>query len=115
MADLSITASSVAAGSGASFGTVKLADANSATAAVRTPYGIAISSAASGQPVIVQRAGDITIGATTAAGTIYCLSDTAGGIMPAADLSSGEYVGMLGVGLGSSQIRMHVWASGVAV
>jgi hypothetical protein len=134
MADLSVTAASVAPGSNAVYtteiagaaitagqavyldptdGKVKLADANSATASVRTVSGIAISGAANGSPVIVQRSGDITIGASTTAGVIYCLSGTAGGIMPAADIATGIYVGIIGVGIGSSQIRLGLNASGI--
>ena len=85
MADLSITAASVLAGSDASIkdgnlgaavtaGQVvyldtsdsrwKLADNNSATAIVRVPGGIALNGGASGQPVKVLTNGPITIGAT---------------------------------------------------
>jgi len=78
---------------------VKLADANSATAAVRSVAGIAISSASAGQrisyvyydPALVIAASGLT------ANTIYVLSATAGGIAPAADVASGWYLSVIAV------------------
>src|SRR3712207_6336757 len=111
MADLSITAASVAArgtgktrdgagGAEINAGQVvardadvsfKMADSNSGTARLRSPIGIALHAAATGQPLKILTSGEITIGATLTAGVAYFLSDTPGGICPAADLSSGEY------------------------
>ena len=97
MADLTITAANVAARGGASIrhgvagaavtagqvvyldaadGTYKLADHDSPTAAVRSPAGIALHTAAIGQPLAVHVAGPITIGATITAGVAYYLSGT---------------------------------------
>ena len=101
MADLTITVANVAKGTGASTtnGTAgatitagqvvyldsadsryKLADTDSATAAVRAPVGIALHAALSGQPLQILTGGLITIGATTVVGVPYYLSGTAGGI-----------------------------------
>jgi hypothetical protein len=87
MADLVITAANVLPGSSAvikegtagaaitagqvvyadsATNTYKLADCNSATAAVRSPKGIALHAAASGQPIAILTSGLITIGATVA-------------------------------------------------
>ena len=135
MADLTITAANVVSGTGARIeeGTAgvaltagqavyldsttdsfKLADCDSATAAARSPRGIALHAAAVGQPIAVHRKGPITIGATVAASGIYCLSATAGGICPAADLASGDYTVILGLGKSTTQIEVNIMEAGVA-
>ena len=135
MADLTITAASVLPGSNAKKKTgtagasitagqtvyldssdnkYKLFDADSATAAARELAGIALNNAANGQPLTVQYEGDITIGATVVAGVTYVGSDTAGGIMPTADVETGDYVTVIGIGISTTQIRMKLIASGVA-
>lgn len=134
--DLSLTAANVVAGSGstvvagtagaavtagqvvyrdAATGTWKLADDNSATAAARTPEGIALNGAASGQPLSVLRAGPVTIGATLTAGVAYYLSDTPGGICPVADLASGEYPTIIGIATSTTVLDVKIHASGVAL
>jgi hypothetical protein len=137
MADLVITAASVVAGStatketgvaGASItagqvcykdasdgGKFKLADNDSATAAVRAPYGIALHAAGSGQPLTVLKEGPITIGATTAVGTIYCLSSTAGGIAPSADNAAGDYVSIVGIGTSTTVIDVLFHEAGAVM
>lgn len=136
MADLTITASSVIAGSGAKLvhGTAgasitagqvvyldsadneyKLADNDSATAAVRSPAGIALHAAADGQPLTIISKGPVTIGATTAVGTVYILSATAGGIAPIADAASGDYVTVLGIGTSTTVIDVLIHEAGAAV
>jgi hypothetical protein len=70
------------------------------SAAAATWYGIAISSAAAGQPVTLQRSQAINLGSGVGVvGVIYCVSHAnAGGIAPSTDLaSSGYYVSPLGV------------------
>jgi hypothetical protein len=58
--------------------------------------GIVLSgNSADGQGIIVI-GGPITIGAATTAGVSYVLSSTAGGIAPAADLGTGDYISSLG-------------------
>lgn len=135
MADLTVTAANVLAGTNAIKKTVKAAaaitagqpiyrasdgrygvvDSDSATAEARVPAGIALNNAGANQPVIMQTAGDITIGATLAVGTIYVASDTAGGIMPVADLETGDYVTIIGVAISTSVLRLAITSSGVAV
>ena len=136
MSDLVITAANVVAGSGAkkvtgtagasvtagqvvyndsATNTYKLADNDSATAAVRSPAGIALHAAASGQPLTILTQGPITIGATTAVGTIYCLSSTAGGICPSADIASGDYNTILGIGTSTTVIDVKIHESGAVV
>ena len=136
MADLSITATAVVAGSGAdritgvagaaiaagqvlyedtTTGTWKLADNNSATAAVRVPQGIALNGAASGQPLAILRGGPLTINAVLTAGVAYYLSDTPGGICPVDDLASGEYPSIIGIATSTSTIEVKFQSSGVAL
>jgi len=99
----------------ASTGQLKLADADSATAEVRVLEGIALHGASAGQPIQYQVAGDITIGGTVVTGTIYALGETAGGIIPSADLSSGEYVSIVGVAISASVIRLGIKSYGAAL
>ena len=134
MADLSITAASVVAGSGArkvngvagatitagqvvyldsSDSKYKLADNDSATAAVRSPAGIALHAASSNQPLTILTAGPITIGATVAAGDVYCMSSTAGGICPVADIAAGDYNTIIGIGTSTTVIDVKLHEAGV--
>lgn len=136
MADLTITATSVVATGAATIGdftagaaitagqtlylasdgTVNLYDANSGTAAARDFLGIALNGAASGQPVKVAKAGTtVTIGATVANGVAYYGSATAGGICPFADLASGAYPTLVGIGLNTTQIKIIGAATGTAL
>jgi hypothetical protein len=137
MADLTVTATSVVKGTGAITETLiagaaitagqslykdasdankaKLTDADSATAAARVFHGIALNGAASGQPVVVQTGGIITIGATVAVGVAYYLSDTAGSICPFADLESGDYPTIIGIGVSTTQIKIGPLAAGVVI
>jgi len=115
MADITITAAEVTAGtsgttealialeaidagefvykSGVSCG---LADADNT--AKDTLYGIAVGSALTGQMVVIQRSGDVFVGATAAivAGTQFILSDTAGVMETAAVPSSTQAVCYVG-------------------
>lgn len=93
----------------------KLADNNSATALVRTPRGIALNGASSGQPLTIHLSGNITIGATLTAGVAYYLSDTPGGICPVADLLTGEYPCVIGIATSTSVLSVGIQASGVAL
>lgn len=135
MADLVITAANVLAGSGArtktgtageavtagqvvalaSDRTYMLADDNSATAAIRSPKGIALHAAAAGQPLTIIERGPVNIGATLTPGIVYYLSDTPGGICPVADLAAGEYVSPLGIATSASTLALAIQESGVAL
>lgn len=136
MADITVTAASVVKGANAltkhgtagatitagqtlyldsTTGTLKLADAN-ASAATADVVGIALNGASSGQPVeYVYEDDDFTPGATVAAGTIYVLSGTAGGIAPAADLVTGMFAGILFVGKSTSKGVLKILKAGAAV
>jgi hypothetical protein len=85
--------------------TLKLADANSATAEARKVAGIAINSAPVGGPVhYVWQDPALVLGGTTAKGTIYILSANAGAIAPAADLTTGWYPHVLAVGVSATVV-----------
>lgn len=85
--------------------TLKLADSNSATEEVRKVAGYTINSAPVGGPVhYVYQDPALVLGGTTAKGTIYILSATAGGIAPAADLTTGWYPHVLAVGVSTTVV-----------
>lgn len=136
MADLSITAASVIADASAtkvhgtagetiaagkavylSSATKKwmLADSNSATAEAKKAGGIALNGAALNQPVTVCTSGPVTIGATLTSGSPYYLSETAGGIQPAADLTTGENVCLIGLAASTTVLNVAIQAPGVTL
>lgn len=136
MADITVTATSVVKGSGATIATnetfgetvtagqavyksttdglIYKSDANSAAAA-KTVYGVALNGGAVSQPASVLTAGPITIGATVAVGTIYVLSGTAGGIAPHGDLASGMTTCIIGVATSTTVINVNIFNSAAAV
>lgn len=136
MADLSITPANVVAGGSsvttdgtagaaitagqvvyrdAATGRYLLADNNSGTAAARSPAGIALNGAATGQPVEVLTRGAVTIGATLTPGVAYYLSATAGGICPVADLTTGHYPTIMGIATSASVLDVLIHESRVAL
>lgn len=97
--------------------TVKLWDANDTAVNTLQP-GIAVGqAAAAGQTIQWQEApgAEITLGAGAAPvnGTIYVGSATAGGIAPAADLTTGWLRSILGVGKTTNKLKLVAWNSGV--
>lgn len=136
MADLSITAANVQKSTGAQLETgvagvaiaagqslykdttdsnkMKLADANLSELAA-TLEGVSLHAAAAGQPITYITAGNYNPGATVAAGAVYVLSGTAGGIAPVADLTTGWRTSIVGIGTSTSNIRLLKFSSGVAV
>jgi hypothetical protein len=136
MADLAITPTSVIAGSNAvketglageaiaagkavyrssTTGKYMLADSNSATAEARQVRGIALNGGALDQPITVQLSGDLVIGATMVNGGAYYLSDTPGGICPAADVGAGEYVCLLGLAKSTSLLSVSIQYPGTSI
>jgi len=91
----------------------KLAIANG-TQAQAACVGIAVGNAAAGQPVNYQNSGSVTIGGTVVKTTVYVVSAaTAGDIAPISDLSSGNYLTILGYADTTSSIAMTLKATGV--
>lgn len=95
--------------------TYKLADADSATAAVRSPRGQALNGGGIGQPIQIIRSGSVTVGGTMTAGLVYYLSKTAGGMCPVADIASGGYATSLGIATSTTVFKINITESGVAV
>ena len=94
--------------------TYRLADSNG-VAALRVPNGIALNTASTGQPLGVQTAGDITLGAVLTAGVAFYLSDTPGGICPVADLATGESPCVVGIAKSTSVLSVRILPSGVTL
>lgn len=92
----------------ASTGQANLADADSATAAVRTVKGIAVNSCAAGQQVVLQTSGELTFNAVLTKGAPFYCSATAGGIMPQADLTTGKYVHLLGIAKSTTVLVLDI-------
>jgi hypothetical protein len=134
MADLTITAASVLAGSDATTengtagatitagkvvalssttGKYVLADADGA-AGIDRPRGIALNGASDGQPLSIIKAGDVTLGAVLTAGVSYFLSPTPGGIAPRADVLTGDIVAHLGIAKSTSVFALNIQYSGTA-
>lgn len=135
MADVSVTATSVAKGSNTNIEngylgetitagqTVYLnpsdslfwkADSNN-SATTATVRGIALNGGAAGQPVAVAVGGAMNPGFTVGVGTPYFQSATAGGICPAADLATGHRTSYLGTGLSASSLELRIHNSGTAI
>lgn len=92
-----------------------LADADGASANIKDGKGVALHGASLNQPLAVQYDGDITIGATTVAGTAYVVGTTPGAINPIADLVSTNNVCLLGVAVSTTVIRLAVKNFAVAI
>jgi hypothetical protein len=96
--------------------TYKLADCDNASAEVRKPDGIAVNSAAAGQPVVFMGPGtEVSLGAVLTAGTTYYLSPNPGGIAPFADLGTGDYPVIAGIAASSSVLKISLLEAGVAL
>jgi len=92
-----------------------LADNNAVDPLARTPLGVALHAASPNQPIALQTSGDITIGATLAAGTDYFLSGTPGGICPRADVVSGMNVTLIGLAKSTTVLAIDIQISGVTL
>jgi len=135
MADITVTAANVLKGSnaqtfeGVAGATITAGDVCYKDTADSNKYKLAINSAeassagvaialcgaATGQPVVLQRSGDINPGGTVVVAEVYCVSPVAGGIAPDADVASGDFRTVLGVGITATNIAMDIQVSGVAV
>lgn len=77
--------------------------------------GIALHGSLANQPLVVQTAGTITIGATVVVGTTYVVAATAGGIAPHADLVSTNKYTRVGYGITTGSLQIDVRATGLAL
>lgn len=92
-----------------------LADSNSPIAEVRKALGVALNSAAAGQPLAVHKGGDLALGAVLTPGSPYYLSDTPGGICPLADVGTGEGVCLLGLAKSTTVLAVNIQYPGVVL
>jgi hypothetical protein len=133
MADITVTAGDVAASTDAVIATgvwgetitagqlvyCKAADgrwwkAKADAASTDDVAGIALNGGAAGQPGSIQTRGLITIGATVVVGTVYVLSAAAGGgIAPEVDLTTGNYVTIIGVATTAAVITMNLLTTSI--
>lgn len=136
MADLTITAANVAlGGSGTSVRVVQvgesvtqgetgylnntdnkhyLADADDSETTANADCLFLSPASADGYAVAVF-SGPVNVGATLTVGEQYYVSDTAGGIKPAADLATGDFVTLLGIATATNVLDLSINASGVQV
>lgn len=95
---------------------LKLADADAAATAPSATgqLFIALSAAATGQPIAYLTTGQVTIGATLTVGTAYYLSTTSGSICLESDLASGDFPIFLGFAISTTVLNFTPLAAGVA-
>ena len=133
MADLSITAANVKAGSAstrvqlvqageaitqgmpvylASDGKYYQTDAND-TAVKAQAKGIAVTPASTDGYFLLAVDGLVNLGATLAVGQIYVCSATKGGIAPYADLTTNDFVSIVGIATTTALLDINLLVSGV--
>lgn len=133
MADLSITAANVKAGSAstrvqlvqagetitqgqpaylASDGKYYQTDAND-TAIKAQAKGIAITPASTDGYFLLTVDGLVNLGATLAVGQVYVCSATKGGIAPYADLTTNDFVTIVGIATTTALLDINLLVSGV--
>jgi hypothetical protein len=100
-----------------STGLYGLFDTDSATVAVHTLRGLAVSSApAAGSAVVIQVAGTVACGSVLTAGRVYCGgAGTAGGVAANADLASGDYIHSLGIAISATVMELKIHNTGVVI
>lgn len=81
----------------------------------RSAKAIALNGASAGQPVTVQKGGDVTLGAVLTAGVAYYASGTPGGICPVADLVTGMDPILIGVAKSTSILSISIQDPGVTL
>jgi hypothetical protein len=79
--------------------------------------GIALTqAAASGQPLVICTAGDLPMKSSgITVGTAYYVHTTPGAIALIGDLSSGDYVSLVGIAISATTLRLDFLVTGVTV
>jgi hypothetical protein len=75
--------------------------------------GIALTAAATNGFFVLGSKGKINLGATLTVGEVYTVSRTKGAICPISDLTSADYVTILGIATTTALIELNVQISGV--
>ena len=81
-----------------------------------TAVGIALAPGTTGDIIPIaplSKGGSIALGASVVKGTTYVLSATAGKVAPQADLTTSDYVTLLGVASDTSLIKISGFATGI--
>jgi hypothetical protein len=133
MADLTITPTSVAVQSGGggqlvqfaetttpgdalyrstSDGKYYLADCDAEATAKVAGIAITYGSADDYGYMFSASSQDIDLGATLTSGEIYVVSDTAGNIMPYSDLTTGQYLSIIGFARSTSLLKLDINVTG---
>lgn len=68
--------------------------------------GIVMTPAATGAQVVIATGGTIKPGATLSANTVYVLSVNSGRFAPIADLATGNYVTLIGIGKSTTELSL---------
>ena len=90
-----------------------LADADALLTSVFA--GIALGGASANQPVFYAGPGCVVnMGGTVAVGTVYMVGLTAGDVLPDAEILTGDYVSIIGVGETAANLRISPINSGIA-
>jgi hypothetical protein len=75
--------------------------------------GIATSpAAADGDYVTICRSGIINLGATLTQAEAYAVGATAGSVVPTSDLTTGDYITLLGVAISTSELLLDISITG---
>jgi hypothetical protein len=91
---------------------LRLADANGSQDSAEV-VGIALHQADAEQPLRIQTAGTLTLGATAApaVSTVYIVGGNPGGIAPVADKVIGWHCSILGVGAANNTLKLALFPS----
>jgi len=92
----------------------RLWKADASTADKAAVVGCALNGGAAGQPVRYHSGNDLTLAGMTA-GSVYCVSDTAGKIRPVADAGTGDFMTIVGGAKSATNLSVQIHALGVAV
>jgi len=91
----------------------KLADSNS-TLALAAAVGVFVTPGIdAGYGYVATGGSIILVGTTLVVGTTYCVGSTAGSIVPISDLTTGDYVTILGTASTTTQLDLAIKASGI--
>lgn len=92
----------------------KYYQAQSSSAAAAAAVAIAVKSAGTDELGLIISAGEYDFGATLVVGQVYCVGNAAGSLVPYSDLTTGDYVTIVGVATGADELSISWCVSGVA-
>lgn len=77
--------------------------------------GIAMTPAATdGNFVLAENSSIVDLGATLTVGETYCVSTNVGAVAPIGDLTTGDYITILGVATVADTLPLNIYVSGAA-